>query len=85
MIIEISAIWCSSCLIMKKVWNCVKEEYPNIEWKSLDLDFDDAEINYQNLEKLPVLIFEKDGKEISRLVGERKKEEVIKWIEQNLV
>ena len=85
MIIEISAIWCNSCLVMKKVWKSVKEEYQNIKWKSLDLDFDEAESKYQNLEKLPVLIFEKNGKEVSRLVGEKKKEEAIKWIEQNLV
>ena len=35
-LIKISAIWCPSCLIMEKVWNQVKEEYPSYEYISYD-------------------------------------------------
>lgn len=83
-IIQISAIWCSSCLVMKKVWDQCKEQYREIEWQHLDIDFDEEASKYQVGDKLPVLIFEKDGKEYSRMIGERKKEEVLEWIKQNI-
>lgn len=84
MIVEISAIWCSSCLVMQKRWKEIQKQFPNIEWKKCDFDLDSEIQKYQVGEKLPVLIFEKDGKEISRLVGERKKEEVLAWVKKNL-
>lgn len=80
----ISAIWCSSCLVMKKVWNKVKKQYPNLEWQEYDLDFSEEAKNYQVGETLPVLIFEKKGIETSRLIGEKKVEEVERWIENNI-
>lgn len=82
-IIQISALWCSSCLIMKKVFDTCKKEFPEIEWVSYDLDFDNEAKQYQVSDKLPVLIFEKNGIEVSRLVGEKKKEEVSTWILEN--
>lgn len=83
-VIQISAIWCSSCLVMKKVWDECKKIYKEIEWESLDIDFDSEASKYQVGEKLPVLIFEKEKRECSRLVGERKKEEVVAWLKQNI-
>ena len=83
-IIQISAIWCSSCLVMQKIWDSCKCEFSNIEWIKYDLDFEEEEVKrYQVGEKLPVLIFEKDGIEVSRLVGEKTKEEVQSWIKEN--
>ncbi len=84
-IIQISAIWCSSCLVMQKIWNHVKDAFPEIEWCKMDLDFDSEEVSkYQVGDKIPVLIFEKNGEECSRLIGEKKEEEVMLWIKQNL-
>lgn len=83
-IIEIGAIWCSSCLVMKKVLTKVKQKFPNLEWIEYDLDFDEEASHYQALEKLPVLIFEQDGMECSRLIGERTAEEVITWLSENI-
>ncbi len=83
-VISISAIWCSSCLLMKKNYQKVKKEFQNLEWIDYDLDFDIEASHYQVGEKLPVLIFEKDQVEQSRLVGEKKVEEIIKWLEENI-
>lgn len=83
-IIQISAIWCNSCLVMQKKWQQAQKKFPNIEWNHLDLDFDEEEVSkYQVGEKLPVLIFEKEGIELSRLIGEKSEEEVLEWIKQN--
>lgn len=83
-IVQISAIWCSSCLAMQKEWNKVQKEFPHLQWSVYDLDFNPEVKRYQVGEKLPVLILEEQGVEKSRLVGEKRSEEVILWIKQNM-
>lgn len=80
-IIRISAIWCSSCIIMKSRFNEVIKNY-NIEVIDYDYDLDEEEINKFSVGNiLPVYIKINDEKEISRLVGEHSKEEIINFIE----
>lgn len=80
-IIRISAIWCSSCIIMKSRFNDVIKNY-NIEVIDYDYDLDEEEINKFSVGNiLPVYIKINDEKEISRLVGEHSKEEIINFIE----
>lgn len=77
-VIRISAIWCSSCIIMKSRFNdCIKDM--NIEVKNLDYDTDDIE-KYNIGEILPVYIKEKNGKEVDRLVGEHSKKEIERFL-----
>jgi len=69
-ILRISAIWCSACLIMNKVWNKLKENY-EFEPVELDLDMDEEEANkYKPKDVLPVFIVFDNDKEILRLTGE---------------
>lgn len=77
-IVKISAIWCSSCIIMKSRFNEVIKD-KNIEVISLDYDIDDIE-EYNVGEILPVFIKIKDGKEVSRLVGEHSKKEIESFV-----
>lgn len=81
MIIRISAMWCSSCIIMKSRFNDVIKNY-DIEVIDYDYDFDSDKINNYNIgEILPVYIKIEDDKEVKRLIGEHSKEELIKFIE----
>ncbi|MDD5980503.1 MAG: thioredoxin family protein [bacterium] len=73
-VIKITALWCSSCLIMNNRWNEILKER-NIETINLDYDFDDIE-KYNVGDILPVFIFLKDDKEIKRLVGEHSLKEL---------
>ncbi len=73
-VIKITALWCSSCLIMNNRWNEILKER-NVETVSLDYDFDDIE-KYNVGDILPVFIFLKDDKEIKRLVGEHSVKEL---------
>lgn len=82
-LIRISSAWCTSCIITYPIWNEIKEKYSNIEYEELDYDMNDVS-NYNVGEILPVIILEKDNKEIARIVGEKKKEEIIKIIEECL-
>lgn len=81
-VIKITAIWCSACLVMNKVWNSILEK-KNIETISLDLDMDEDEANkFSPGEVLPVFIFMKDNNEIKRVVGEHTEEELLEIIEE---
>ena len=74
-VIRISALWCSSCLVMKSRFNEVAKEY-NIDIIDLDYDLDYDEIEKYNVsEVLPVYI-----KGDKRLEGERTKEEIRKFL-----
>ena len=80
-VIKINAVWCSGCLIMNKTWKKVLEN-KNIDTTNLDYDIDEEEVEKYNVgDRLPVLIFYKDDKEVKRLVGEHSYEELIKVIE----
>ena len=82
--IKISAMWCPYCIIMNKIWKKVKEEYPNIDFKELDLDMDEESENYNVGETLPIIIRIENDVEVARLVGEKTYEEVKKFIEEGL-
>lgn len=72
-VIKISAVWCSGCLIMNKVWNNVLKSN-NIETISLDYDIDEEEVKkYDVGSVLPVFIFLKGDVEVKRIIGEKKK------------
>lgn len=80
-IVKISSLGCPSCIIMNKIFNQIKDEY-DFELEELDFDLDSFE-EYKPGNIMPVYIFFKDGKEITRLIGEHKKEEFIKILEEN--
>ena len=81
-VVKINAVWCSGCLIMNKTWKKVLEN-KNIETINLDYDMDEEEVmKYNPGERLPILIFMKDEKEIKRLVGEHSYDELMELIEE---
>lgn len=71
-IIKIGAVWCPGCLVMKKVWKNILNDYDNLDIIELDLDMDSIEANKYNPGKvLPVTIFLDDNnQELERLIGE---------------
>lgn len=80
-IIKISALWCPACLITTKALDKFIEENESVEVLNLDYDFDEDEVKKYDVGKvLPVLIFEKDGIEVLRLVGEKNYSEIKKLV-----
>ncbi len=80
-IIKIGALWCPACLITNKALDKIIDENDNIELINLDYDFDEEEVKKYNVgETLPVLVFEKDNKELFRLVGEKTYDEIMKAV-----
>lgn len=81
-IVKITSLGCPSCIIMNKVMKEIETQYPQIQYEVLDYDFDDDVSKYNPGNILPILIFIHNNKEINRLVGEHKKGEIIKIIEE---
>ena len=80
-VVKINSLGCPSCIIMNKVFNQIKEKY-TFDLEELDYDFDEID-EYEPGNIIPIYIFYKDNKEITRLVGEHKLEELEKIFEEN--
>lgn len=76
--IKITAIWCTSCILMNPIIDEVKEKL-NIELISYDYDMDCDQFNKYNIGNiLPVLICLDDkGNEVGRVVGEKSRKELL--------
>ncbi len=73
-VIEITAIWCPSCLVMRPIYEKIYEKY-NLDVTKLDYDTDDIkEYNVGNI--LPVLIIND-----KRFIGEVKIKEIENYLE----
>lgn len=83
-IIKFGAVWCPGCLVMRPVWKEILKDYPNLDITEYDYDMDEELVEKYNVgDKLPVVIMLDDNdKEIKRLIGERKKEEIIQFIKE---
>jgi len=85
-IIKIGAVWCSSCLVMRKRWEKIEKENPWLETEYLDYDQDEQKIKKHKVEsdRLPVFIFiDKNNQEFLRLHGEIPKQKLKKIITEN--
>ena len=77
-VIVVSAVWCPSCLILKKYLKKI-EEKNNLSFKLLDYDFDEDEVKKYDIgDKLPVMICNDN-----RLIGEHTYEEIIEFLKDN--
>ena len=78
-VIVISAVWCPSCLLLKKHLKKLKQDYPDIEFEILDYDFDDEKVKSYNVgNKLPVMIYNNN-----RLIGEKDYDEIISFLKDS--
>ena len=84
-IIIISAIWCPSCLVMKKIYKELENIFKDISFFKYDYDFDCDIVKSYNISNiLPVLIIKKDSNELKRITGEHQLEEFVKEIKECL-
>lgn len=79
--IVISAVWCPSCLILKKHLKKLKSEYNDIKFEILDYDLDDIE-QYNVGDTLPVIIIKDDNNVENRLIGEKSYQEVLDFLKK---
>lgn len=86
-VLKFNAIWCSACLVMKKTYNRIFDEYPNFEVITYDYDLDEDMVNKYNIgTTIPVLIFLNDkDEEITRIIGEKSYEYIKNVIDSKVL
>ncbi len=83
-VIRITAIWCPSCIIMKKRYDDVLKDY-DVELIDYDFDEDESFIKpYQIGSILPVVILMDENHEITRIIGEKNLKELKLILEGSL-
>lgn len=83
-IIKVGAVWCPGCLVMKKIWKNIINDYDDIEIIDLDYDLNREEIEKYNVgNAIPVVIFlDKNDQEIARVRGEQEEEKLRELIDR---
>lgn len=81
-VVKVGAMWCPACIITNKFWKEIKKEFLNIEFVDLDLDMDEDEVKDLNIGNIlpEIIIFNNDGEELTRVIGEKKQNEIEKII-----
>lgn len=78
-IVLVSAIWCSSCIIMRPKYQEIKNKFDEF----IEYDFDDDDEIVDNLKignKLPVAIIYENDIEKTRIIGEKSINELLEII-----
>lgn len=83
--IEVSAVWCMSCIIMKNRLSPFMDAINDkCEVKTYDADLDKDEIMNLNVgEKLPIYIVKNGDEEVGRLVGEKGSKDIEKFLSES--
>ena len=72
-VVEISAIWCPSCLVMRPIYDRIYKKF-NLEVEKLDYDTDDIQ-KYNIGTTIPVLIIND-----KKFIGEIKEKDLEKYL-----
>ena len=76
-VIIITAVWCPSCLILKKYLKRLQEEY-KFNYEMLDYDLDEEKVSLYDIgNKLPVIIYND-----KMIVGEKSYEEILSFLKE---
>ena len=83
--IEVSAVWCMSCIIMKNRLEPFKGAISNkCEVITYDADVDIDEIKKLDVgEKLPIYIVKNGEEEVGRLVGEKGSKDIEEFLSES--
>ncbi len=83
-VLKFNAIWCSACLVMKKIFKHVENMHPELKFITYDYDTDEDMVEKYNIgTTIPVLVFvDENENEVGRIVGEKSYEEIEEYIEK---
>ncbi len=86
-VLKFNAIWCSACLVMKKTYNRIFDEYKDFEVITYDYDLDEDEVSKYNIgTTIPVLVFlDENDQEITRIIGEKSYEQIKEIIDMKVL
>lgn len=58
---KFGASWCMPCKSLTPVFDKLKEEFPNVEFKDIDVDTDLEEVAYHQIKGVPTVVILNDS------------------------
>jgi len=84
-IIKFTAMWCADCIVMRPMWQEVRQKYPNLVIEEFDFDENVDEAKMFGITNVPTTIFVSTaGEEITRQQGMQNKTDLLSAIDRNL-
>lgn len=68
-VVKFSAIWCGPCKTLNPVFEKMKDDFTEISFQNVDVDESPAIAKKYSIRSVPTVIFFREGKEMSRIVG----------------
>ena len=68
-VLDLHAIWCAPCRMLKPRLEALSEEYGDIEFLSMDVDKNEAFAQKFAVRSIPTLLFFKGGELVHTVVG----------------
>ena len=78
-LVDFNATWCGPCRMLKPILEEISNDYKIV---SIDVDENMELAREYGIMTIPCLIVFKDGKEVSRSVGLKTKEDIISMMEE---
>lgn len=66
---KFSATWCGPCRMLAPMFEDVKNGYTNVLFENIDVDEQFETASKYGVRSVPLVIIEKDGKEVGRFSG----------------
>jgi thioredoxin 1 len=84
-IYRFTADWCGPCKVMGPTIERIGEEYRDkgVNVKKINVDDNQELVAQYGVRSIPTLVFEKDGKEVDRTVGNQSYDEIVSRIKQH--
>ena len=79
-LVDFNASWCGPCRMIRPILDEIAEEKANSKIVSVDIDEQSELAEKYNVSSIPCLVLFKDGKEVTRSVGLKPKEEIEKLL-----
>ena len=83
MVLSFSATWCGPCKRLDKM-SAVRQS-PKVVWVAIDVDEVPEALAYCGLQSIPSFVLLKDGTFVDRIAGVRGPEDILAWLEKNMV
>lgn len=66
---KFSATWCGPCRMLAPMFEDVRKGYDNVVFENIDVDEQFETASKYGVRSVPLVIIEKDGKEVGRFSG----------------
>jgi thiol-disulfide isomerase/thioredoxin len=76
-VLYFSASWCGPCIVMGHSVEWLALKFPNIEFRKHDVDDAAGLASEYKVKSVPTLIHIADGREVSRVVGVKTREDLV--------